>query len=160
MGDVNLDAETDLFGLPVPREKGRGRPPHVWTVENSNKVNLLFACGHTPLEIAQVLGITKPTFYKHYFNEIGRSKYAPLMMKARQLERLNAQAENGNVAAEKALAGMIQAERVATTAQRVKSRASDESKTPALGKKETANQAARNMTGVFGTRQPPAGLIQ
>ena len=78
MGDGDSGTMTDLFGLPVPREKGRGRPPHVWTLENSNKVNLLFACGHTPIEIAQVLGIAKPTFYKHYFNEISRSKFCLL----------------------------------------------------------------------------------
>ena len=62
--------------------------------------------------MALVLGISKPTFYKHYFNEIANAGHAPLMMKARQLERLNQAAEDGNVAAEKALAAMIHAEQL------------------------------------------------
>ena len=107
MADGISEGDTDLFGLPLVPEKGRGRPAHVWTPQNSNKVNLLFACGRKPIEVARVLGISKPTFYKHYFNEIARAGHAPLMMKARQLERLNAEAGKGNVTAEKALAAMI-----------------------------------------------------
>jgi hypothetical protein len=150
----------DLFGLPILPERGKGRPSHVWTSENSKKVSLLFACGHKPIEVARVLGISKPTFYKHYFNEISRAGHAPLMMRAIQLARLNEQAEKGNVAAEKALAGMIQAEQIRTLGERVAVRGSAKRETaaPALGKKEQAKASAKNVTGRFGTRQPPLML--
>lgn len=149
-----------MFGLPLLPEKGRGRPAHLWTAENSNKVSLLFACGHKPADIAKVLGITKPTFYKHYFNEIARAGHAPLMMKARQLERLNQAAEGGNVAAEKALAGMIQAEQVRTLGEKIKDRGrSDAAPLPRLGKKEAAKEAAANASGKFAARTPPPLLL-
>ena len=159
MTDISGEA-VDLFGLPILPERGKGRPSHIWSKENSNKVNLLFACGHKPIEIARVLGVSKPTFYKHYFNEIARSGHAPLMMKAIQLARLNDQAEKGNVAAEKALAGMIQAEQLRALGQRVADRSSVDRKpaAPVLGKKEIAKANARGVMGMFGTRQPPASL--
>ena len=158
------DGEVDLFGLPVLPEKGRGRPAHVWTRENSDLISLLFACGRSPTEVAHVLGITKPTFYKHYFNEISRAGLAPLMMRGRQLVRLNKLAEAGNVAAEKALAGLIQSEQIRTAADRVSDRGKGKAKPAAeagrIGKKEQAKQDAQAMGGRFGARQPPPLLIQ
>lgn len=154
------DGDTDLFGLPLLPEKGRGRPQHAWTKENSNLVNLLFACGRKPIEIARVLKISKPTFYKHYFNEIGNAGHAPLMMKARQLQRLNEQAEAGNVTAEKALAAMIQAEQIKVVGEHVRNRASEKTPAPApLGKKDQARKDAAGVTGMYETRQPPADLL-
>lgn len=148
----------DLFGLPILPERGKGRPSHVWTSQNSNKVNLLFACGHKPIEVARVLGISKPTFYKHYFNEISRAGHAPLMMRAIQLSRLNEQAALGNVAAEKALAGMIQAEQIRNLSDRVADRGSAKAPAPVLGKKDQAKANARQVQGRFATRQAPTLL--
>lgn len=153
------DGDTDLFGLPLLAEKGRGRPAHVWTKENSDKISLLFACGRKPIEVARVIGITKPTFYKHYFNEIANAGHAPLMMKARQLERLNREAEKGNVTAEKALAAMIHAEQLRTLADRVQDRRPSEPAAPKLGKKDAAKQAAGQMNGRFGARTPPPMML-
>jgi hypothetical protein len=155
-----LEGDTDLFGLPLLADRGRGRPAHAWTVENSNKVNLLFACGHKPAIVARVLGITKPTFYKHYFNEISRAGFAPLMLRARQLERLNAEAEKGNVAAERALAAMVHAEQIQTTAQRISERGAPiDKKSAPLGKKASAVDAAQRLGGRFATRQPPPSML-
>lgn len=150
-----LDGAKDLFGLPLLAERGRGRPAHTWTLENSNKINLLFACGYKPAAVAKVIGITKPTLYKHYFNEVARAGVAPLMLKAKQLSRLNALAEDGNVAAEKALAAMVHAERLATQAQALASR--EPSPRPVrLGKKEEAAAAALGVGGIFAPPAPPA----
>lgn len=149
------DGDTDLFGLPLMAERGRGRPAHVWSLENSNKVNLLFACGHKPAEVAKVLGITKPTFYKHYFNEIARAGLAPLMLKARQLERLNAQAEAGNVTAEKALAAMVHAERLSVQASTLAG-TRPEARPTRLGKKEEAKIAAAGVGGIYAPPAPPS----
>ena len=149
-----------MFGHPLEPERGRGRPAHVWTRQNSDVVNLLFACGRKPIEIARVLKVSKPTFYKHYFNEIANAGHAPLMMKARQLQRLNEAAEGGNVAAEKALAAMIQAEQIRAVGDQVKARGESKAPpAPKLGKKEEAKRAAAEAAGRFGTRQPPPSMF-
>lgn len=149
-----------MFGMPMVAERGRGRPAHAWNAQNSDKVNLLFACGRKPIEIARVLGISKPTFYKHYFNEIANAGHAPLMMKARQLQRLNTEADKGNVAAEKALAAMIHAEQVRAVEDRVKDRRETAPAPPKpRGKKEEAIAAAEAAEGRFGARQPPPSLL-
>lgn len=160
MVDAISDGDTDLFGLPLVPEKGRGRPGHVWTRQNSDTVNLLFACGRKPIEIARVLRISKPTFYKHYFNEIANSGHAPLMLKGKQLARLNKAAEEGNVAAEKALAAMVHAEQQRALSDKVQERGRPASPTPRLGKKDQQKEAAAGVAGRFGTRQPPPSMIQ
>lgn len=146
----------DLFGEPVPPERGTGRPPHVWTRENSNKVNLLFACGRSVKEVAETIGISQPTLRKVYFSECAKRAAAALKMKAHQLARLNREAEGGNVAAEKALAAMIQAEQVRAVSDRMADRqAKPEPKTRPLGKKEEQHQAAHGVEGKFAPPPPP-----
>lgn len=95
----------DLFGEPVRERRGEpGRPSHVPTDENRNKIMLLFACGWKKEAVAAALKLSMPTFRKHYFSEIKMADVALLRGRARQIERLNRQAEQGNVAAEKMLA--------------------------------------------------------
>ncbi|MDI2110463.1 MULTISPECIES: hypothetical protein [Bradyrhizobium] len=61
----------DLFGDPVPANWGeRGRPEHVATQQNRNRVNLLVALGWSNARIASALFITQPTLRKHYFSEL------------------------------------------------------------------------------------------
>ena len=140
MVDGISEGAVDLFGLPLAVARGRGRPAHQWTLENSNKVNLLFACGKRPAEVWPILGITKPTFLKYYFNEIARAGHARLMLRAIQLERLNAEAAKGNVAAEKALAAMVQAERLNSDAAMIGQ--VRPAKAAAKGKKDLALERA------------------
>jgi hypothetical protein len=59
----------DLFGDPIPENWGRrGRPQHIATLENINKVTMLVAFGWNNERIANALGITLPTFRRHYFS--------------------------------------------------------------------------------------------
>lgn len=59
----------DLFGEPIPENWGRrGRPAHVRTTENINKVMMLLALGWSNERMSNALGITLPTFRKHYFS--------------------------------------------------------------------------------------------
>lgn len=61
----------DLFGDPVPANwGGRGRPEHVASQQNRNRVNLLVAMGWSNERIAAALMITQPTLRKHYFSEL------------------------------------------------------------------------------------------
>lgn len=61
----------DLLGDPIPEGHGRrGRPVHLATAENRNKVMLLLALGWSNERIARALGITAPTLRKNYFREL------------------------------------------------------------------------------------------
>lgn len=63
----------DLFGDPVPENWGRrGRPQHIPTRENINKVTMLVALGWGNERIASSMDITLPTFRKHYFSLVKR----------------------------------------------------------------------------------------
>ncbi len=66
-----MDQNFDLFGDPIPENHGkRGRPPHMVTQENRNKVMMLLALGRSNERIAAALGITAPTLRKNYFREL------------------------------------------------------------------------------------------
>lgn len=63
----------DLFGDPIPENWGRrGRPQHIRTTENINKVTMLVALGWGNERIATAVDVTLPTLRKHYFSLIKR----------------------------------------------------------------------------------------
>lgn len=63
----------DLFGDRIPENWGRrGRPQHIATTENINKVTMLVALGWGNERIANAMDITLPTFRKHYFSLVKR----------------------------------------------------------------------------------------
>lgn len=141
----------------MPRERA-GRPPHVRTRETSNRVLLLFAGDAKPIDAARALGISLPTFHKHYFYEVEQRETARWKMRGLQLARLNAQAEAGNVAAEKELMKALEREQVRAISERVAKRA-DQVASPKLGKKDAAAAAAKEHKGRFKTRTPPPSMI-
>ena len=73
-----MTVEFDLLSDPIPENFGkRGRPPHILTPENRNKVRLLLPFDWTDSRIAQALRITGATLRKHYFREL-RQRSGPL----------------------------------------------------------------------------------
>jgi hypothetical protein len=61
----------NLLGDPIPENWGkRGRPPHIPTERNRNKVMMLLAFGWNTDRIAKALSITAPTLRKNYFREL------------------------------------------------------------------------------------------
>jgi hypothetical protein len=150
----------DLFGDPiVERREGRGRPEHVWTLENSNKVLLAFARGLSVKQAAQAIGISAPTLRKVYFFEAAKRDQARLRMEMTQLARLNAQAEAGNVAAEKELFKQIDRLRLRDQAQSLSPQQTQPAaKLPRVGKKELERQAAEQVTGLYEPPPPPARM--
>jgi hypothetical protein len=59
------------LGNPIPPSFGkRGRPPHVPTAENRQKVRLLLSFDWSNQRIARALRITGKTLCKHYFREL------------------------------------------------------------------------------------------
>jgi hypothetical protein len=66
-----MDQIFDLFGDPVPANRGqRGRPEHIPTHQNRNRVSMLVALGLSNKRIAAALFVTLPTLRKHYFSEL------------------------------------------------------------------------------------------
>jgi hypothetical protein len=92
----------DLLGDPIPDSRGsRGRPPHIPTAKNRNKVMLLLAFDWSDRKIAAALGVTEPTFRKHYFRERKIRDDARPRVEATHLSMVWEQAKLGNVSAMK-----------------------------------------------------------
>lgn len=128
----------DLLGDPIPENWGRrGRPAHVPTIENRNKVRLLLAFGWADQRIAQALRITAPTLRKHYFRELRDRDEARPALEANALMMVYQGAAEGNVGAMKELWRHI--ERLDLQRPQALKRA----KPAKLGKKEQATIDAR-----------------
>jgi len=148
-----------LFGpQPVERVRGRGRPAHAWERQNSLRICNLFACGHDVATVAEVIGLSQPTLRKVYFSEVAARKTMALRVKSQQLARLTESAIAGNVAAEKALAGMIAGEQAKVAGERIAHRGAAQTETK-LGKKAEAKNAADALGGRFRTRAAPPGMM-
>jgi len=146
----------DLFGEPAIPPRGNGRPPLVWSSVISRKISLLFACGHSEADVAAAIGHCTKTLRRVFSKEWRDRKIARLKLKGEQLHRLNSAAAEGNVTAEKALAAMVQAERMQATSGRIAARADKAPKGPAPGKKEAAKAAADQVAVAGGKFAPPA----
>ncbi|SEM88324.1 hypothetical protein SAMN05192583_1393 [Sphingomonas gellani] len=149
----------DLFGDPIlPRNEGRGRPEHVWSLENSNKVLLAFASGLSVKDAATAIGLSVPTLRKHYFAEVAKRAAARLRMNMTQLSRLNDEAAKGNVTAEKELFKRLDKAALDQLSDQV-AHHSKPAKPEKLGKKALAQQAADEVTGLYETPPTPPGLL-
>jgi len=146
---ADVKTERDLFGLPVlPPSGGPGRPEHRWCLETSNRVLLAFARGLSQAEAAAVVGIDAKTLRKHYSRECAMRKTAALRLEQRQLERLNKQAEQGSVGAEKALAERIEKLRMRDAGKRFAAPERRKAE-PVLGKKAERKRRALVPTGTW-----------
>lgn len=148
----------DLFGDPVlPRSEGRGRPEHLWSRANSNRVLLAFARGLSVKEAAKVIGVSAPTLRKVYFSEVAKRREAQLRLEMTQLARLNAQAEAGNVTAEKELFKQLDRLRQRDQGQAMAAPAPTV-RPERLGKKAEAAKAAEQVKGLYEPPPPPSQL--
>jgi hypothetical protein len=92
----------DLFGDPVPANWGqRGRPEHIPTQQNRNRVSMLVALGWSNKRIAAALFVTLPTLRKHYFSELKYRDVARDRLNANLATKLWSLFMEGNVAAGK-----------------------------------------------------------
>lgn len=151
--------EVDLFGDPIlPRQEGRGRPEHLWTRANSNKVLLAFARGLTVKDAAVSIGVSAPTLRKVYFAEVAKRTQAKLRMEMTQLARLNDQAEGGNVTAEKELLKQMERLRQRDEARAMAPAPMSPPRAERIGKKEAAARAAEQVRGLYETPMPPGQM--
>ncbi|SDC07160.1 hypothetical protein SAMN05216337_1001182 [Bradyrhizobium brasilense] len=90
----------DLFGDPVPANWGqRGRPEHIATQQNRNRVSMLVALGWSNARIAAAMFVTLPTLRKHYFSELKYRDVARDRLNANLATKLWSLFMDGNVGA-------------------------------------------------------------
>ena len=142
----------DLFGDPVAANHGgRGRPQHVPTLENRNRVNMLLACGWSNERIAGALRVTLPTLRKHYFSELKSRAVARDRLDAAVMMRAWDGVQKGNVSAIRLFGHLLERNDLMNFGQAIKPRdaaradaPAPEAKAPKLGKKEAAVVAAHS----------------
>ncbi len=152
--------EFDLFGNPMPRNFGeRGRPEHVPTAENENKIRLLLVANWTKQQIAEELGITAKTLNKHYFHIFDRArKIAIRELKGKVLLQLDQAAEAGNVSAMKELRKIAEQEELALLPPEMKPGKTVKRAPEKLGKKDRLKQEARSPSGGWDEILPGAEI--
>lgn len=128
----------------MPWKGRRGRPPHVPTVENVNKIKMLLAFGWSNSRIANALCITEPTLRRHYFSVLKVRAIARDALDARRAELLWAQVERGNVGAMKAFDRMIEENDRMTKSRRVRDE-DDEDEMPVVVPKRAAYVGKKSM---------------
>jgi len=140
-----MSANFDLLGDPIPDGWGkRGRPPHVATEKNRNKVMMLLALGWNNERIAAALSITAPTLRKNYFRELKVREAARDRLDASLATMLWTSATEGNVAAMKEFRKLVERNDIMKGqndfigAQQSRPAPAQ----PRMGKKEEATQAA------------------
>lgn len=141
----------DLFGDPVPPNHGRrGRPAHIATLENRNKVAMLLALGWTNERIGRALAIDLKTLRKNYSQELAIRSIQRDRMDAAIAMVLWDQAKTGNVAAVREFRAFVEKNDAMLFDQ------PDEIAAPRLGKKEEAQRAAESAaTGIYATPSAP-----
>lgn len=152
------EGPVDLFGNPVlfTKPRGRGRPQHVPTIGNYNKILLLAATGRSEEECAEAIGVSLPTLRKYYFSAVKSFARAKLMLQGERLAKLADEAAKGNVAAIKELGKEIERGELRALGERVKERGRSEKPAKPVGLKEQRKQAAQEVKGLFEPRQPPS----
>lgn len=137
----------DLFGDPIPANHGgKGRPPHIPTTENRNRVNLLLACGWSNERIAGAMRVTEPTLRKHYFSELKHRAVARDRLNAALLMKGFDGVQKGNATAIRLFLQLIERNDLMQYGQALPPAQADKpakpAKLPKLGKKEEALLAA------------------
>ena len=149
------DWDFDLFGDPIPQgHVGRGRPPHVPTLESRQKCVVLAAVGRSPDEIAAALSITAKTLRKHYSRELRDHHVAKLKLEGKLLGALVREVDKGSVAANKELAKRVERAGQVELSERLSGR-SKADKPPKLGKKAEAKAKAHEIGGKYAPRSTP-----
>lgn len=136
-----MDEILDLFGEPVPANWGeRGRPQHIASQKNRNRVSMLVALGWSNARIAAALFVTLPTLRKHYFSELKFRDVARDRLNATMATKLWELFMAGNVAAGKEFRDFVEKNDLMLYGQAAQP--SKPEKPAKLGKKEAAVVAA------------------
>lgn len=137
-----LANNVDLFGDPIPASFGRrGRPEHVATQVNRDKVMMLLALGWSQERIAAALSIDGKTLRKNYRRELRFRHEQRDRLDASLAMMLWAQAREGNVAAMREFRSFVERNDLMLYGQ---SAPPEKPKEVKLGKREAALLAAKH----------------
>jgi hypothetical protein len=144
-----MDQIFDLFGDPIPANWGeRGRPEHIPTQQNPNRVSMLVALGWSNKRIAAALFVTLPTLRKHYFSELKFRDVARDRLEAGVAMKLWEGVQAGNVSAIRAFRAFVDHNDLMLYGHAAhpagSAKPATQPKVPKLGKKEAAAMAAKN----------------
>ncbi|MBN8987435.1 MAG: hypothetical protein J0H42_04265 [Rhizobiales bacterium] len=146
----------DLFGDPIAANHGgRGRPQHVPTVENRNRVNMLLACGWSNERIAATLRVTLPTLRKHYFSELKSRAVARDRLDASVMMRAWDGVQKGNVSAIRLFGHLLERNDLMNFGQTTKPR--DVERAPAGETAAKAEKVGKKEAAVIAAHSPDAG---
>jgi hypothetical protein len=157
-----MDDAIDLFGFPIrPGYGRRGKPPHVPTPEDRNRVKALLALDWSEDRIAAVLGICKKTLRKHYLPELKCRLIAKDALEASLLDVLIRESQAGRVTAIDRLNRLLDKHAAEAVERRIRDRGAhhDEDEDPKprrerKGKKEVDEEAAiraeQDLAGRYG----------
>jgi len=131
-----------------------GRPPFIWTLENSNTIKVLLALGWTNERIANAIGCSQPTLRKVFYRELRLRDRARDALRARMVTRTIDLAMSGNVGAMKLARDMVSDDMRQTQIDRAGHAKQDDDDEDAAvatrrplprGKKETAMETAEGL---------------
>ena len=151
----------DLFGNPVTvQDEKRGRPEHEPTEENIISAMVLLAAGSTNAEVAKTLGLSVPTFRKHYLHLIRQKELLHDRLRTKLQVAQIKQGLAGNASALNAALAQLDKVRIVKAERSVAKRGSAHHpqravKPPKLGKKEERQAAADAVDGKFAPPEPP-----
>lgn len=144
----------DLLGWPIPEPRTKaGRPEHVPTNENRNKIMMMLVFGCTDDECAKSIGISKPTLRKHYLSELRQRMVARLQLDATRRAALLGKVLAGDVGAIRELDRQLGKLDLAALSEAAGQR--PEPKAEPLGKKEAKKLAAAQVEGIYAPRSGP-----
>lgn len=157
----------DLLGDPVhPNKDGRGKPAHFPTDEKRKIVKALWAQGRNNEYCAAALGISLPTFNKHYFKTKRQKAHranARAAVEALHLQAVLKGVAEGNMAAVKLHREMLHRADLERLSQDIahdrRKDEADEPKARPRGKKEQRVEDARELDGLYAPGDPPRSLV-
>jgi len=141
-----VDQEFDLFGMPFEARGGkRGRPEHVASPENINKIKMLLSLGWNNERIANALGISQPTLRKNYFQvlKLERAIARDQMVMAQMMKAWEL-ISSGNVGAFKVFDRLVERNDAMVADRAFRGDEPAAAPSERLGKKELAQRAAED----------------
>lgn len=156
-----MDQNFDLFGNPLLTEDAkRGRPEHVPSEENIIFVMVLLGSGMTNAEVAKRMGLSGPTFRKHYFHLIKDRDLMLDRLKTKLRVSQIKQGLAGNASALNAALATLDKVHSENAEARFKGREKPkQEKAKKLGKKEERQLAAQQVSGKFAPPSAPKLIV-
>jgi len=157
-----MTQDFDLFGNPLLTvDAKRGRPEHEPSEENIIFVMVLLASGQTNQEVAKRLGLSVPTFRKHYLHLIKHRELMLDRLKTKLRVTQIQQGLSGNASALNAALSML--DKVGSEGADAKFKGREkpkqQEKTRKLGKKEERQLAAQKVSGKFAPPSAPKLIV-